>query len=78
MKKENITASRIKIREKKKKYSLVSNYTVKQYKINKSGCNEDKVSIIVNREFDNRSNLEIVVSNLHMLISRENGIIYFY
>ena len=64
LKKENITASRRKIREIMKKYSLISNYTIKQYKVNKSSCNEDKVSNIVNREFDNRGNLEIVVSDL--------------
>ena len=64
LKKQNITASRRKIREIMKKYSLVSNYTVKQYKVTKSMSNEDKVSNVVNREFDNRSNLEIVVSDL--------------
>ena len=31
---------------------LVSNYTVKQYKIHKSTCNNDKVENIVHREFD--------------------------
>ena len=64
LKKQNITASRRKIREIMKKYSLISNYTIKQYKVNKSSCNEDTVSNIVNREFDNRGNLEIVVSDL--------------
>jgi len=64
LKRQNISASIRKIREIMKKYSLVSNYTVKQYKIKKSGCNEDKVSNIVNREFDNRADLEIVISDL--------------
>jgi len=46
------------------KYSLVSNYTVKQFKVHKSSCNNDEVENIVNREFDNRNDLEIVVSDL--------------
>ncbi|WP_392485960.1 IS3 family transposase [Haloimpatiens sp. FM7315] len=64
LKKENIISSRRKIREIMDKYRLVSNYTVKQYKVHKAGCNEEKVENIVNREFDNRSDLEIVVSDL--------------
>lgn len=64
LKKQNIVASRRKIREIMDKYRLVSNYTVKQYKVHKSSCNEDKVDNIVNREFDNRNDLEIVVSDL--------------
>lgn len=62
--KQNIIASRRKIRQVMDKYRLVSNYTVKQYKGHKASCNEEKVDNIVNREFDNRSDLEIVVSDL--------------
>ncbi len=47
-----------------KKYSLVSNYTVAQYKVGKSKCNEDKIANVVDREFDNRERLEVVVSDL--------------
>jgi len=47
-----------------KKYSLVSNYTVAQYKVEKSKCNEDKIENVVNREFDCRKTLEIIVSDL--------------
>jgi putative transposase len=64
LKKLNIVASRRKIREIMKKYRLVSNYTVKQYKVHKTSCNEDKVANVVNREFDGREDLEIVVSDL--------------
>jgi len=64
LKKQNIIASRRKIRQIMDKYRLVSNYTVKQYKVHKASCNEEKVDNIVNREFDNRSDLEIVVSDL--------------
>ncbi|WP_418223111.1 IS3 family transposase [Clostridium isatidis] len=62
--KRNIVASRRKIRQIMDKYRLVSNYTVKQFKIHKSSCNNDEVENIVNREFDNRNDLEIVVSDL--------------
>lgn len=64
LKKQNLIASRRKIREIMDKYRLISNYTVKQYKVHKSSCNEEKVDNIVNREFDERDNLEIVVSDL--------------
>ncbi len=47
-----------------KRYSLVSNYTVKQFKIHKSKFNEEKVSNIVERNFNNRKLLEVVVSDL--------------
>ena len=64
LQKQGILASRRKIREIMDKYRLVSSYTVKQFKIHKSKCNEDKVDNVVNREFDNRDDLEIVVSDL--------------
>ena len=64
LKKLEIIASRRKIREIMKKYRLVSNYTVKQYKVHKNSCNEDKISNVVNREFNHRDDLEIVVSDL--------------
>ena len=46
------------------KYRLISNYIIKQYKVHKTSCNEDKTENIVNREFDNRRDLEILVSDL--------------
>ena len=62
--KKGIIASRRKIREIMDKYRLISNYTVKQYKVHKAKCNEENVQNIVNREFNNREDLEIVVSDL--------------
>ena len=62
--KKEIQASRRKIAEIMNKYKLVSNYTVKQYKVHKSKCNEDNVKNVVNRDFDNRDDLEVVVSDL--------------
>lgn len=43
---------------------LVSNYTVKQYKVHKSTCNEEKVENILNREFERKERLDVVVSDL--------------
>ncbi|SHK40260.1 Transposase InsO and inactivated derivatives [Anaerobranca californiensis DSM 14826] len=47
-----------------KKYGLVSNYTVKLYKVYKSEHNEEKCENIVNREFDREKEMEVVVSDL--------------
>jgi len=46
------------------KYSLVSSYTVAQYKVHRKGCNEDNIPNTVNREFKDREKLEVVVSDL--------------
>ena len=64
LKNKTIIASRRKISEIMKKYRLISNYTVKQYKVHKNKCNEDKIDNVVNREFNDREDLEIVVSDL--------------
>jgi len=62
--KQDIVASRRKIREIMNKYRLISNYTVKQYKVYKSKCNEEKIDNVVHRKFNDREDLEIVVSDL--------------
>lgn len=64
LEKQNIILSRRKIGEIMNKYGLVSNYTVKQYKVQKSKCNEEKIENEVARRFDNRKHLEVVVSDL--------------
>lgn len=43
---------------------LVSNYTVKQFKVHTSRCNEDKIENKVNREFNREEKLDVVVSDL--------------
>lgn len=43
---------------------LVSNYTVKQFKVHKSTCNEEKIENKVNREFNRKEKLDVVVSDL--------------
>ena len=46
------------------KYGLVSNYTIKQFKVHKSTCNEEKIANEVNRKFNDREYLEVVISDL--------------
>ena len=43
---------------------LVSNYTIKQFKVHKTQCNEEKVENILNREFDREKQLDVIVSDL--------------
>lgn len=43
---------------------LVSNYTVKQFKVHKVTCNEDKIGNKLNREFNRKRKLDVVVSDL--------------
>ena len=62
--KYNIKASRKNIRKCMKKYNLISNYTIKQYKKHKTKCNESEISNIINRDFNNKKPLEVVVSDL--------------
>lgn len=64
LKKEGFICSRRKIGQVMKKYALVSNYTIKQYKPFRAKCNEDKIKNTVNREFNNKVELEVVVSDL--------------
>ena len=64
LEKKNLQISRRKIGNIMKKYNLISNYTVKQYKVHRSKVNNEKAENIVNREFDDRENLEVVVSDL--------------
>lgn len=63
LEKEKIVASRKKISEIMNKYGLVSSYTVKQFKVHKTKCNEDQNPNILNREFQ-RDSLEAVVNDL--------------
>ena len=64
LKKANITASRRKIRRIMDKYGLVSNYTINQFKVYKSTCNEEKIANEVDRKFNGRKYLEVVISDL--------------
>lgn len=56
--------SRRRIRSIMIENGLVSNYTVKQYKVHKNMCNNAKVKNVVNREFNREKPLDVVVSDL--------------
>ena len=56
--------SRRKIGRIMAKNALVSNYTVKQFKSNKSKVNEDEIENEVHRKFNERDCREVVVSDL--------------
>ncbi|MGI6706275.1 MAG: IS3 family transposase [Clostridia bacterium] len=71
LEREGIRVSRRKIGHIMKKYALVSNYTVAQYKVSRQDCNEERIANTVNREFKNRDKLEVVVSDLTYV--RVNG-----
>jgi len=43
---------------------LVSNYTIKQFKIHKSNCNNDLIDNTLKREFKRNEELDVVVSDL--------------
>lgn len=53
-----------KIRVIMKLRGLVSNYTVKQFKVYKVKCNEENKPNILNREFNREKQLEVIVSDL--------------
>jgi transposase InsO family protein len=62
--KENKIASRRRIGRIMRENGLVSNYTVAQFKVHKQPVNESKIRNEVNRDFNNRDHLEVVVSDL--------------
>lgn len=64
LEKQNIQVSRKYIKNCMKKYNLISNYTKKQYKNHNKGCNEEKYMNILNREFNNKKQMSVIVSDL--------------
>ena len=64
LKKLGMTVSKRRIGRIMKKHGLVSAYTVAQYKVHKSKCNESEVGNILNRQFHKETPLEAVVSDL--------------
>lgn len=61
---EPILISRRKISQIMKKYGLISNYTLKHYKVHSKRCNEEKIENVVDRNFDGRAEMEVAVSDL--------------
>jgi transposase InsO family protein len=68
---DKIIVSRRRIGHIMRENGLVSNYTVAQYKVHKQSVNNEIVANKVNREFDDRETLEVVVSDLTYV--RVNG-----
>ena len=60
----DFTVSRRRIGRIMKEQGLVSTYTVAQFKVHKDTCNESLVTNELKREFDNKSPLAVVVSDL--------------
>ena len=60
----NYTVSIRKIRRIMNQNGLVSNYTLKQFKVQKSSCNNDSIPNVLDRHFNNRDLLEVVISDL--------------
>ncbi|MCM1008209.1 MAG: DDE-type integrase/transposase/recombinase [Ruminococcus flavefaciens] len=69
--KRNIIASKRRIRRIIGKYRLVSNYTIKQFKVHKTSYNEEKIENKVDRKFNDREQLEVVISDLTYLRVRD-------
>jgi transposase InsO family protein len=68
---EDIILSRRRIKQIMQKQGLISNYTVAHYKVHKTMVNEAAVDNVLNRKFDEREQLEVVVSDLTYV--RVNG-----
>ena len=68
---KNKVLSRRRIGRIMRENGLVSAYTVAKYKVHKETCNNAKISNIVNRDFDNKESLDVVVSDLTYV--RVNG-----
>lgn len=62
--KHGFSVSRRKIGDIMRKYNLVSNYTIRQKKHDKSKVNNDDIANVVDRKFDDRKKYEVVVSDL--------------
>ncbi len=56
--------SRRRIGKIMKKYKLVSQYTVKQFIIHKTKCNEEAIANEVNRDFNRATIQDVIVSDL--------------
>ena len=60
----NIKSSRKKIGYIMNKYNLVSNYTIKYYKVHKNKCNNEIKENIIKRNFNSKTRLNSIVSDL--------------
>lgn len=63
LKKKGIIASKRRIRRIMKENGLVSTYTVKQYKVHKQTCNNDKIDNKLKRNFNQEERMKVIVSD---------------
>lgn len=64
LKENGFIVSLRRIRRIMNKYALVSNYTIKQFENHNNKVNNDNIPNIVNRKFNNRNFLEVIISDL--------------
>ena len=64
LKKKGIIASKQRIRRIMKENGLVSTYTVKQYKVHKQICNNDKIDNKLKRNFNQEERMKVILSDL--------------
>ncbi len=64
LKKEGYIVSRRRIGRIMKENGLVSTYTVAQFKVHPSSCNESTVTNVLDRQFDQTQEMAVVVSDL--------------
>lgn len=64
LKKKGIIASKRRIRRIMKENGFVSTYTVKQYKVHKQTCNNDKIDNKLKRNFNQEERMKVIVSDL--------------
>jgi transposase InsO family protein len=64
LRKRDIRISKRRIRRIMEKNGLVSNYTIAQFKVHRTEVNQDKFDNELNREFNNKEENQVIVSDL--------------
>jgi len=64
LRKQGIRISKQRIRKIMEKNGLVSTYTVAQFKVHRTESNQDKIDNELNREFNNKDENQVIVSDL--------------
>jgi len=64
LKKQEIRISKRRIRRIMEKNGLVSTYTIAQFKVHKTEVNQDKIDNELNREFNDKEENQVIVSDL--------------
>lgn len=72
LEKQGEKASRRRISRIMREQGLVSKYTVAQFKPHKTTCNEEPVTNVLNREFNQAHELKVVVSDLTYVRVQQN------